>query len=115
MGAYLRFVDDFVLLDDSKRVLVRAIEAVQSWLATLRLTVHPNKSVLRRTDEGVPFLGYVIWPDRIRVRGETVRRFRRRVRRYRVSDPERACRSLGAWRGHTGLAGRGRGVSGRLG
>ncbi len=103
---YLRFVDDFLLVSDSKRTLVDWREAIIERLSELRLTVHPRKCVIRDVREGVPFLGYVVWPDRIRVRGATVRRFRRRLRaRGRGANEVDRCRSLDAWRGHVQLAG----------
>lgn len=105
VGGYVRFVDDFVLLHDSKTVLARVALDVHEALRELRLVAHPAKTVIRRTDEGMPFLGYVVWPDRIRVRGQTVRRFRRRLRARRARDPERAQRSLAAWRGHVAVVG----------
>lgn len=103
--AYLRFVDDFILLHDSKAVLVEWAAAVAGKLAASRLRVHERKCVVRRTEEGVPFLGYMIWPNKIRVRGETVRRFRRRYRRMLAQDAAAAHDSEVAWRGHVALAG----------
>lgn len=108
--AYLRFVDDAVLLADSTEVLRQWRAAIAGRLAEERLQIHREKSVVRRVDEGLPLLGYVVWPDRIRVRGATVRRFRRRWRARRAAgDPGGACvdlrGSLDAWRGHVGLAG----------
>lgn len=105
--AYLRFVDDFVLLHDDKSTLRHWMDRIGEKLGELRLLPHPRKSVVRRTSEGLPFLGYVVWPNRIRVRGETVRRFRRRWRRRRRVDeqPVDLERSLDAWRGHVALAG----------
>lgn len=104
---YVRFVDDFVLLHDDKAVLREWKERVADKLAELRLLIHPRKSVIRRTEEGLPFLGYVVWPERIRVRGETVRRFRRRMRQRRREgeNGESLQRSLAAWKGHVELAG----------
>lgn len=106
---YLRFVDDFILLDDSKSRLGEWKDAVRRRLEGIRLQPHPSKCVIRPTDEGMPFLGYVVWPDRIRVRGETVRRFRRRMRKQLgAAEGERQARflrSLAAWRGHVELAG----------
>ncbi len=104
---YLRFVDDMVLLDDSAATLRSWLEEVRGKLAELRLTVHPHKCEVRRVGEGVPFLGYMVWPQRIRVRGATLRRFRRRLR-SRAGDPEPTvdrARSLAAWGGHVALAG----------
>ncbi len=79
--------------------------------------MHEKKSVLRRTSEGMPFLGYVITPSRIRVRGETVRRYRKRLARAVVGEAVvggARARSLAAWRGHGHLAGDWRRV-GKLG
>jgi RNA-directed DNA polymerase len=104
--AYVRFVDDFILLADSKPVLHEWKACIVDRLRACRLQLHPRKSVILRTDEGVPFLGYVVWPGRIRVRGETVRRFRRRLRQRERegTGPERR-QSLTAWKGHVQLAG----------
>jgi len=106
---YLRFVDDFILLENSLSRLAEWKDAVRRRLEEVRLQPHPTKCVIRRTDEGTPFLGYVVWPDRIRIRGETVRRFRRRMRkRIRAAGRERPpgyVQSLAAWRGHVELAG----------
>ena len=103
--AYLRFVDDFILLSNSRETLRGWKAAVAERLAELRLRMHPRKSVIRRTSEGMPFLGYMVWPGRIRVRGETVRRYRRLLRRKGEMDVESREKSLAAWRGHVGLAG----------
>lgn len=102
--AYLRFVDDFILLDDSRERLREWREAVRRRLEGLRLRLHARKCVIRRTDEGLPFLGYVVTPARIRVRGATVRRYRRRLHAKPAGSAERH-QSLAAWRGHVGLAG----------
>lgn len=105
--AYLRFVDDFVLLSNSKSQLKEWLGAVTEALALLRLLPHPSKCVIRRTDEGLPFLGYMVWPGRIRVLGATVRRFRGRLRRRQTEGglDDARTRSLAAWKGHVGLGG----------
>lgn len=110
-ACYLRFVDDFVLLSNSVSELAGFRKAVENRLLGLRLLAHERKCVIRRTDEGLPFLGYVVWPDRIRVRGETVRRFRRRHRRRlrqiakQGAATDQVVASLAAWRGHVRFAG----------
>ena len=101
-GAYLRFVDDFALFSDDPDQLRCWRQAIAVRLGQLNLSLHERKTVVRRTGEGTPFLGYVIWPTRIRVRGSSLRRFRRQSRR--VEAERRAARSV-AWRGHTALAG----------
>jgi retron-type reverse transcriptase len=39
--AYLRYVDDFALFSDDREWLVDAQQAIESYLATLRLKIHP--------------------------------------------------------------------------
>ncbi len=94
-------------LYDSKVVLAEWRDAVARQLSRCRLALHPRKCVIRPTSEGLPFLGYVVWPNRIRVRGETVRRYRRRLRRRRnqADASETIRQSLAAWKGHIDLAG----------
>lgn len=102
---YLRFVDDFLVLGRSRAELMERLGGIAEFPLTLRLRLHERKCVVRRTEEGVPFLAYVVWPDRIRVRGPTVRRFRRRYRHVVQRDPCAAADSLTAWQGHVALAG----------
>ncbi|MEM9212826.1 MAG: RNA-directed DNA polymerase [Cyanobacteria bacterium P01_F01_bin.150] len=81
ISAYLRYVDDFALFSHDKAELVQARQAIEDYLATLRLTIHPIKSQLFATAIGANFVGFRILPDRIRVRNENLRRARRRLKR----------------------------------
>lgn len=104
---YLRYVDDFILLHDDPAQLNRWLTAIRHKLASLRLMLNTSKCEVRQSAEGMPFLGYFIWPNRIRVRGESVRRFRRKIRRREqagAAQEDRAA-SLVAWRGHVRWAG----------
>jgi retron-type reverse transcriptase len=96
---YLRYVDDFILLNDNPAQLHR-------WLVDVR-----------QSAEGMPFLGYFIWPNCIRVRGESVRRFRRKIRRREQAGAAQEDRtaSLVAWRGHVRWAGSWRQLRGSCG
>ena len=101
---YARFVDDFVIFASTRECLEQWREEVSAKLSELRLKLHEKKSVVRRTREGITFLGYVVWPDRIRVRGETVRRYRRKYRNLAKHDLE-SVSGVAAWHGHCRLAG----------
>lgn len=83
--AYLRYVDDFLLLSDDKAQLHRWKEEIKAFLGCLRLTLHDRKSVVFPVSEGIDFLGYRIFPTIRRMRRVTVRRFTRRLRRLRES------------------------------
>lgn len=78
---YIRYVDDFALFSDNPEFLKAARIAIEDYLASLRLKIHPVKSQLFETQQGANFLGFRILPDCIRVRTENLRRARRRLRR----------------------------------
>jgi RNA-directed DNA polymerase len=82
---YVRYVDDLLLFSDDKRALWEWREAVERRLARLRLTIHPGAQP-RPVAEGVPFLGFVVYPDRRRLKRRKgvhyARRFRALVRLY---------------------------------
>lgn len=76
---YVRYVDDFLLFSDDKPMLWRHREALIERLARLRLTLHDGAHP-RPVAEGFPFLGFLVWPDRRRVKRRKVVHFRRRMR-----------------------------------
>ena len=79
-GAYIRYVDDFVVFENSKERLREILAAIRSFLAPLRLDLHPGKSRIHRTADGVTFLGWRVFPDRTRLDSGNIRRFRARMR-----------------------------------
>jgi retron-type reverse transcriptase len=78
---YLRYVDDFALFSDDWQFLADARLEIESYLSTLRLKIHPIKSQLSATQYGTSFVGFRIFPTRIRVRTENLRRARKRLRK----------------------------------
>ena len=78
-GGYLRYVDDFALFADDKRVLWEWREAIVERLARFRLTIHPGAHP-RPVTEGAPFLGFVVYPERRRLKRRKGVHFRRRFR-----------------------------------
>jgi retron-type reverse transcriptase len=82
---YVRYVDDFALFSDDCGFLHDARQAIENYVATLRLTVHPVKSQIFETQHGANFVGFRVLPDRIRVRAENLRRARRRLRRMQAA------------------------------
>jgi retron-type reverse transcriptase len=75
--AYLRYVDDFLLFADDKATLWRWKEAIVQRLAALRLTLHP-RAAPAPVGEGLPFLGFVVFPQRRRLKRRKGIHFRRR-------------------------------------
>ncbi len=103
---YLRYVDDFVCLSDDRGFLADARCAIEQFLDGLRLKIHPVKSQIFETRHGASFVGYRIFPERIKVRNANLRRARRRLRqlrlRYRAGEInlEQVTQSLCSWIGH---------------
>ena len=62
---YARYVDDLVILDDSPDRLRAIADLVANRLAADGLTIHPRKVRLAPAAAGIPFLGYVVWPQHI--------------------------------------------------
>lgn len=77
-GGYVRYVDDLLLFGDDKRDLARWRARLEGRLAQLRITMHPGAHV-RPTGEGIPFLGFVTFPDRRRLKRRKGVHFRRRL------------------------------------
>jgi retron-type reverse transcriptase len=77
---YLRYVDDFALFSDDRMFSADSRLAIEEYLETLRLKIHPVKSQLFETNRGATFVGFRVLPDRIRVRAENLQRARKRLK-----------------------------------
>lgn len=101
---YVRYVDDFVLFSDRKEELHRWKEKIEKYLIVhLRLKPHPDKTHVHRTERGVPFLGFRVWPQYRVAMKERVRRFERHLRNLLVAQPfegESLEQGLNSWLGH---------------
>jgi RNA-directed DNA polymerase len=104
--AYLRYVDDMVLLDDDKERLHERREAIRERLTRDRLRLHPRKAQVSRTRDGLNLLGYLVFPNHRRLRNDNGFRFRRRLRSFAKAyakgwmDWEDFDASVQAWIGH---------------
>jgi hypothetical protein len=82
VGAYLRYVDDMVALDDDKGRLAEVRAAVKDRLAEDRLRLHPRKAHISPTRDGLDLLGYLVFPNHRRLRNDNGHRFGRRLRGF---------------------------------
>jgi len=77
---YARWADDFVILLKSRRAAERAMESITRYLEeVLGLPVNREKSMVARV-QGVTFLGFRIYRNRIQVSKESLEKFKRRVK-----------------------------------
>jgi RNA-directed DNA polymerase len=65
---YVRYVDDVLLFGDDKGQLWDWKGAVVEHMARLRLTIHQERAQVRPVTEGFPFLGFVVYPHKRRLK-----------------------------------------------
>jgi RNA-directed DNA polymerase len=86
--AYLRYVDDFAIFSDSKRQLWNWKVAIMRRLERLRLTVHEAAAQVAPVKNGIPWLGFVVYPAHRKLKSRNViqftRRFKRNIGAYRA-------------------------------
>ncbi|MCA0235761.1 MAG: reverse transcriptase/maturase family protein [Bacteroidetes bacterium] len=101
---YVRYVDDFVLFNDSKTILREYWRSIESRIQVIRLNLHPKKTHIHKIEQGVPFLGYHVYPHWRIVKKSTVRRYRRYIGAklsVRTGDwPSSLEKGLNSWLGH---------------
>jgi RNA-directed DNA polymerase len=101
---YLRYVDDLTFLAETKEELLAISAAVVEYLATMGLTIHPFKVRLAPAAAGIPYLGYVVWPNHVSVGAYGRRRYHQRLRQHEIGGRDRteSLTSYKALFSHTG-------------
>ena len=77
---YLRYMDDFVILHESKEYLHEVKEKVRIFFISMKLTLHPKKANIFPVALGIDFLGYRIFNNHRLIRKSTVKRFLKNVK-----------------------------------
>jgi retron-type reverse transcriptase len=107
---YVRYCDDFVILDNDRRRLSDVRLAVEQFLLGLRLWLHPKKRTISRVEDGLRFLGYRVWQDHRFLDRKGLARFGRRLRTYQrlyragLLSPQSLTQRIRAWLGHASHA-----------
>ena len=79
---YLRYCDDFVMVASQRAQLQALIQPIETFLQErLRLTLHPQKIVLREIRQGIDYLGYILFLKHRLLRTRTKRRMKRRLQK----------------------------------
>jgi len=81
--AYVRYVDDFLLFSDDKAALHAWRLEVIKFLSSLRLTLHEREAQVFPTCTGLPFLGWHVYPDHLRLKRRNGVAFQRRYAEMR--------------------------------
>lgn len=81
LKGYLRYMDDLLLFADDKPTLHLWHAEIRRFLAErLFLNLKERATLLAPVTEGLPFLGFRVYPGVIRLHRRTLRRFHRQVR-----------------------------------
>ena len=78
-GAYLRYVDDLVILADNKAALWALLERIKARLQQLELELRDDHTMLTPCRQKLDLFGYQVSPQRRWLRNETGYRARRRL------------------------------------
>ncbi len=90
---YVRYMDDFAILDFNKRKLHQIREEIREFLKNkLNLELHPKKANIFPAEKGIDFLGYQIFGTYRLLRKSTVKRFIKRIKQKRLNN-----QSLQSW------------------
>ncbi len=114
VSQYVRYVDDFCLFSDNRDFLHHCRQAIEAYLATLRLKIHPIKSQLTQTRYAANFVGFRVLPVgeafpkeiRIRVRNHNLQTGRKRLQRLQAAyvqgqiTEHDVAQSLQSWNAH---------------
>jgi retron-type reverse transcriptase len=80
---YLRYVDDFMLLDASPEQLVLWREQIQEFLQNRLALEIKDGSAVRRVSEGANFLGYIVRPGYILARRRVVNNLKAKLAQFK--------------------------------
>lgn len=84
---YFRYADDVVIVHRNTAYLQHLIAIIETFLTReLALTLHPQKIVLRKFQQGIDFLGYVSLPHYRMLRTKTKRRMMRRIEQWQPGE-----------------------------
>ena len=84
---YVRYCDDFVILNTDKKYLEKITIDIQDFLLQkLGLHIHPEKIMLHKISQGIDFLGYVTFPSHKVIRTSTKKRMFRKLKKKPIES-----------------------------
>lgn len=100
---YIRYVDDFALLETDRDTLIKHKERIEEFLKTLKIELHPNKSKIYPLHKGIDFLGFrmfyyyrLICKKNIRKMKAKLERMERLCKEEKIS-PDDITKSVDGW------------------
>jgi retron-type reverse transcriptase len=79
---YIRYVDDFVILNNSPKILKFYKEKINNFLETkLDLELHPDKTKILKLEKGINFLGFRIFYHHKLLSKKNIKKFERNIKK----------------------------------
>ena len=104
--AYFRYVDDILILCNAENAETIKNEAVYILRQEFALDAHEEKTLCGSLKDGVPYLGYVFYHDRIGVRPVAIQRIENSIEvLFRLRSRHAISRGLFEWRLNLKIAG----------
>lgn len=87
--SYLRYVDDMMIFGNNPKELIGLKNEINLFLIqNLHLSLHPNKTILQRVNQGANFLGAIIFPHHTYPRERQIKSLRVKVNFFnKLLDP----------------------------
>ncbi|KKQ06962.1 MAG: Retron-type reverse transcriptase [Candidatus Moranbacteria bacterium GW2011_GWE2_36_40] len=97
---YLRYVDDFVVIDEDVEKLRQLPKIVNEFLQTnLKLKLNEKKTKMQPTERGLDFLGYFIKPTHCLVKNDVVGRLKNKLH-FNLMDDKKTVSVVNSYFGH---------------
>ena len=107
---YIRYMDDFILLLDTKQDAIEVKNKIEVFLKDrLHLTFN-QKTNYFKNKQGVSFCGYRIFRNKIFLRSSNKKRIYKTIKEWKreylkgTLDCKKTCRTLNSWKGYAGHA-----------
>ena len=98
--AWIRYMDDTVIFAHSREALA-LIQLGLAWFCSVRMGMAFSKWSIGRSERGLDWLGYRVWPTHKLLRRRSVIAAKRKIARYRLIDDKGALsRFVASWRWH---------------
>ena len=86
---YIRYMDDTVVFSSSKEYLKKMLKKIKTFLADcLGLALNYKATFLNSRLHGLPFLGFRIFPNLIRIKQENLQRMKKRMQKRMIEFQE---------------------------
>jgi len=100
---YLRYVDDFVILDTDPEKLAELRGRIDEFVAQqLKLQLHPERRKLLPVSNGIDFLGYIVRPGYVLVRKRVINNLKAKLKMFASVNinPEKIKAVISSYLGH---------------